>query len=207
MRSRCLPGRYRTKARPRNDIRNDATHSDGQCPPSNSRNVSYRLKTRHELLRNLNLEVRRGETLVLLGRSGSGKTTTLKLINRLLVQAGDIFVNGRSLASGTSSDCAASSATSFRKSACFPISPSPATLAWFRRSKDWPAEQIHKRVKELLQLVGLEPQLASRYPRELSGGQRQRVGRGPGPGCRSANPADGRAFRRARSHHSRRIAA
>ena len=62
------------------------------------RNVSYRLDNGYELLRGLNLEVQRGETLVLLGRSGSGKTTTLKLINRLLLQsAGEIHVDGRSI--------------------------------------------------------------------------------------------------------------
>src|SRR5215470_8985990 len=68
-------------------------------PAIHFRNVSYRLATCYELLRGLNLEVHRGETLVLLGRSGSGKTTTLKLINRLLVQsAGDIEVDDRSVA-------------------------------------------------------------------------------------------------------------
>ena len=54
-------------------------------PAIQFRNVSYRLETGYELLHSLNLEVQRGETLVLLGRSGSGKTTTLKLINRLLL--------------------------------------------------------------------------------------------------------------------------
>src|ERR1700736_99657 len=73
----------------------------GSCeegPAIQFRNVSYRLDTGYELLRGLNLEVQRGETLVLLGRSGSRKTTTLKLINRLLVQSeGEIRVDGRSL--------------------------------------------------------------------------------------------------------------
>src|SRR6202030_256168 len=59
-------------------------------------NVSYRLNTGYELLRNLNLEVQRGETLVLLGRSGSGKTTTLKLINHLLTaSSGELRVEAR----------------------------------------------------------------------------------------------------------------
>jgi osmoprotectant transport system ATP-binding protein len=61
-------------------------------------NVSYRLENGLELLHNLSLEVERGETLVLLGRSGSGKTTTLKLINHLLSPSGgEVLVDGRSL--------------------------------------------------------------------------------------------------------------
>ena len=67
-------------------------------PAIEFRNVGYRLDNGTTLLRDLNLEIQRGETLVLLGRSGSGKTTTLKLINRLLTQsAGSIYVDGRSL--------------------------------------------------------------------------------------------------------------
>src|SRR2546427_5592593 len=62
------------------------------------KNVSYRLENGLELLHNLTLEIERGETLVLLGRSGSGKTTTLKLINHLLSPSGGAaFVSGRSL--------------------------------------------------------------------------------------------------------------
>src|SRR5256886_7394784 len=61
------------------------------------RNVSYRLENGRELLHDVNLEVCRGETLVLLGRSGSGKTTTLKLINHLLSPStGEVLVEGRS---------------------------------------------------------------------------------------------------------------
>src|SRR5438552_15990921 len=62
------------------------------------KNVSYRLENGLELLHNLTLEIERGETLVLLGRSGSGKTTTLKLINHLLYPSGGVvLVDGRSL--------------------------------------------------------------------------------------------------------------
>src|SRR5580704_17085121 len=61
-------------------------------------NVSYGLNGGSEVLHDLNLEIRRGETLVLLGRSGSGKTTTLKLINRLLTATeGEIRVDGLGL--------------------------------------------------------------------------------------------------------------
>ncbi len=74
------------------------TDSPNPGPAIEFRNVGYRLDNGTTLLRDFNLEIQRGETLVLLGRSGSGKTTTLKLINRLQTQSsGAIFVDGRSL--------------------------------------------------------------------------------------------------------------
>jgi osmoprotectant transport system ATP-binding protein len=140
-------------------------------------NVSYRLNTGYELLRNLNLEVRRGETLVLLGRSGSGKTTTLKLINRLLPQSdGQISIDGRSLAEWDIIRLRRMIGYVIQEIGLFPHFTVARNIGVVPQIEGWPADRIHKRVQELLQLVGLEPQLASRYPRELSGGQRQRVG-------------------------------
>ena len=67
------------------------------APVIEFRDVAYRLPNGTELLSGLDLQVQRGETLVLLGRSGSGKTTSLKLINRLLTPSrGDVYVNGAS---------------------------------------------------------------------------------------------------------------
>jgi osmoprotectant transport system ATP-binding protein len=126
------------------------------------------------LLSDLNLQVRRGETLVLLGRSGSGKTTTLKLINRLLLPSGgEVRVNG-----------APADVIRLRRSigyviqdvGLFPHYTVERNIALVPTIEGWAEERIRARVQELLRVVGLEPQLASRYPRELSGGQRQRVG-------------------------------
>ena len=153
------------------------TESSDSRPAILFRNVSYRLDTGYELLRNLNLEVQRGETLVLLGRSGSGKTTSLKLINRLLVQtAGEINVDGRSIAEWDVIRLRRMIGYVIQEIGLFPHFTVARNIGVVPQIEGWSAGRIQARVDELLQLVGLEPQLASRYPRELSGGQRQRVG-------------------------------
>ncbi len=149
----------------------------GPHPAIQFRNVSYRLNTGYELLRGLNLEVLRGETLVLLGRSGSGKTTTLKLINRLLTQsAGKIFVDGRSLQEWDVIRLRRMIGYVIQETGLFPHFTVARNIGVVPQLEGWSADRIQHRITELLQLVGLEPQLAARYPRELSGGQRQRVG-------------------------------
>ena len=141
------------------------------------RNVSYRLNTGYELLRGLNLDVVRGETLLLLGRSGSGKTTTLKLINRLLTQsAGEILVDGRSLHEWNVIRLRRMIGYVIQEVGLFPHFTVARNIGVVPQLEGWSPDRIQHRVTELLQLVGLEPQLGSRYPRELSGGQRQRVG-------------------------------
>ena len=141
------------------------------------RNVAYRLDGGHELLRDLNLEVRRGETLVLLGRSGSGKTTTLKLINDLLTpSAGEVSVDGRATHRWDVIRLRRMIGYVIQEVGLFPHFTVARNIGLVPQIEGWPPDRIQQRVQELLQLVGLEPQLASRYPRELSGGQRQRVG-------------------------------
>lgn len=152
-------------------------HSPSAGPAIEFHNVGFRLSDGTSLLRDLNLEIRRGETLVLLGRSGSGKTTTLKLINRLLTQsAGDIFVDGRSLNEWDVIRLRRMIGYVIQEVGLFPHFTVARNIGVVPQIEGWPAERIQHRVAELLQLVGLEPQLATRYPRELSGGQRQRVG-------------------------------
>src|SRR2546430_1964782 len=147
------------------------TDSPNNRPAIQFRNVSYRLDTGYELLRNLNLEVQRGETLVLLGRSGSGKTTSLKLINRLLVQrAGEINLDGRSIAEWDVIRLRRMIGYVIQEIGLFPHFTVARSIGVVPRIEGWSADRIQTRVNELLQLVGLEPQLASRYPRELSGG-------------------------------------
>jgi osmoprotectant transport system ATP-binding protein len=151
--------------------------SPNNRPAIQFKSVSYRLETGYDLLHNLDLDVQRGETLVLLGRSGSGKTTTLKLINRLLVQSeGEILVDGRSVAEWDVIRLRRMIGYVIQEIGLFPHFTVARNIGVVPQIEGWAPDRIHKRVEELLQLVALEPQLASRYPRELSGGQRQRVG-------------------------------
>lgn len=141
------------------------------------RNVSYRLQNGRELLHDISFEIHQGETLVLLGRSGSGKTTTLKLINKLHEpSSGEVLVNGESTVRGDVIRLRRSIGYAIQEVGLFPHFTVARNIGIVPQIENWTPDRVQKRVDELLQLVGLETQLASRYPRELSGGQRQRVG-------------------------------
>ena len=141
------------------------------------RDVAYALLNGQPLLQGLNLEVQRGETLILLGRSGSGKTTTLKLVNRLLTPSGgEVLVNGVRTAESDVIRVRRSIGYVIQDVGLFPHFTVERNIGIVPRIEGWPAERIDLRVEELLRMVGLEPQLAARYPHQLSGGQRQRVG-------------------------------
>jgi osmoprotectant transport system ATP-binding protein len=141
------------------------------------RDVGYVLPNGQPLLSGLNLQVQRGETLVLLGRSGSGKTTTLKLINRLLTPTGGgVWVNGECIAATDVIRLRRSIGYVIQDVGLFPHYTVERNIGLVPRVEGWAAERVHVRVEELLQMVGLEASLASRYPHQLSGGQRQRVG-------------------------------
>ena len=140
------------------------------------RNVSYHVNG-VQVLSNLNLQVTRGETLVLLGRSGSGKTTTLKLVNRLVVpSSGEILVNGAPNQQVDVIRLRRGIGYVIQEVGLFPHFTVERNIGLVPRIEGWPDERIRARVDELLQLVGLGSELASRYPHQLSGGQRQRVG-------------------------------
>src|SRR6202050_4621207 len=141
------------------------------------RDVAYALPNGQRLLSGLNLQVQCGETLVLLGRSGSGKTTTLKLVNRLVKpRGGEVRVNGSPTAEGDVIRLRRSIGYVIQDIGLFPHFTVERNIGLVPRIEGWTAERIHLRVEELLQMVGLEEQMASRYPHQLSGGQRQRVG-------------------------------
>jgi osmoprotectant transport system ATP-binding protein len=141
------------------------------------RDVAYALPNGQQLLAGLNLQVQHRETLVLLGRSGSGKTTTLKLVNRLLnPSSGEVRVNGVPTAESDVIRLRRSIGYVIQDVGLFPHFTVERNIGLVPRIEGWPAERTHRRVEELLQMVGLEEQMASRYPHQLSGGQRQRVG-------------------------------
>ena len=140
--------------------------------------VTYRINGNRMLISDLNLSVRYGETLMLLGRSGSGKTTTLKLINRLVSQSeGQVIVDGRSTAEWDVIQLRRHIGYAIQEAGLFPHYDVEDNVALVPRLERWDDARIAARVREVLHLVGLPfEQYAGRYPDELSGGQRQRVG-------------------------------
>lgn len=130
------------------------------------------------LVSNLNFTIDQGEVLVLLGRSGSGKTTTMKLINRLFVPShGKVLFEGIPTTEWDEIKLRRQMGYVIQETGLFPHFTVERNVGLVPALESWKPKQIKTRVYELLRLVGLEPeQFAHRYPHELSGGQRQRVG-------------------------------
>src|SRR6202790_3620530 len=153
---------------------NDAPNTG---PAIEFRSVGYRLNNGTTLLRDLNLEVQRGETLIRQVRSALGKTPTLKLINRRLTPSGgELLVDTRPTHEWDVIRLRRMIGYVIQEVGLFPHFTVERNIGLVPQIENWPVDRIHARVHELLQLVGLDPEIASRYPRELSGGQRQRVG-------------------------------
>ncbi len=131
-----------------------------------------------ELVSDVSFSVGAGETLVLLGRSGSGKTTTLKLINRLLEPtAGEVVFAGERTTALDATRLRRRIGYVIQEIGLFPHLTVGRNVGLVPRLEGWAPARIAARACELLTLVGLDPDgFASRYPHQLSGGQRQRVG-------------------------------
>lgn len=141
------------------------------------KNVNYEIgKTK--ILENLNLQICKGETLVLLGESGCGKTTTLKLINRLIAPtSGEVLVEGKSTLNWNPINLRRRIGYVLQDGGLFPHFTIERNVALVPELENWKESEKRQRVLEMLELVGLDPQkFSSRLPHELSGGQRQRVG-------------------------------
>ena len=141
------------------------------------RDVNFSIGVRH-LLNDVSFAIGRGETLVLLGRSGAGKTTALKMINRLLVpNSGEVRVEGRSTLEWNPIALRRRIGYVIQDIGLFPHYTVAQNISLIPRLEGWPAMRVHARVKELLEMVGLHGgKFEHRYPKQLSGGQRQRVG-------------------------------
>jgi osmoprotectant transport system ATP-binding protein len=141
------------------------------------RNVSYRLPSGHEILRDLSLQACSGEILILLGRSGSGKTTALKLVNRLREHSsGEVLVNGRSTRDWDIIQLRRHIGYAIQEVGLFPHFTIARNIGLIPELEEWPKDKLRARVDELVKLVGLNADVVARYPHQLSGGQRQRVG-------------------------------
>jgi osmoprotectant transport system ATP-binding protein len=141
------------------------------------REVSFRIRD-NLILDKLSFRIEPGETLVLLGRSGSGKTTALKLVNGLLFpSSGEVLVDGLPTTAWNVIALRRSIGYVIQEVGLFPHFTIGENVGLVPRLEGWPPDRIASRTRELLKQVGLDPeQFLDRRPRELSGGQRQRVG-------------------------------
>ncbi len=131
-----------------------------------------------EAVRDLCLTVEAGETMVLLGTSGSGKTTTMKMVNRLIEPSGGkIRIDGCNVLDRNPVELRRSIGYAIQHIGLFPHMTVAQNIAVVPSLLGWPAGEIEDRVDRLLAMVGLEPEdFRDRFPGQLSGGQKQRIG-------------------------------
>jgi osmoprotectant transport system ATP-binding protein len=144
--------------------------------------IELRNLTRHYgeivAVEDVSLTVNDNELLVLLGSSGSGKTTTLQMINRLVEPtAGQVLLDGEDVSTVADHELRRRIGYCFQQIGLFPHMTVAQNVGITPRLLGWDTTRIRKRVDEMLDVVELEPTLYSeRYPAELSGGEQQRVG-------------------------------
>ncbi|BDR56693.1 ABC transporter ATP-binding protein [Xylocopilactobacillus apis] len=130
------------------------------------------------VVKDLDLEINEGEFFVLVGTSGSGKTTTLKMINHLITPtSGKVIVSGQNLNQANIRHLRLNIGYVLQESALFPNLTVEQNIAVIPEMKKWSKSKIYERVRELLEDVDLNPdEYAQRYPSDLSGGEQQRIG-------------------------------
>ena len=129
------------------------------------------------VVKDINLSVAAGELLVLLGASGSGKTTTLKMLNRLIEPtSGIVHIAGIDTTTTSPYELRRQIGYVFQQSALFPHMTVRGNIGITPTLLEWPDDRIAARIDELMNLVELSEKLGARFPYELSGGQQQRVG-------------------------------
>ena len=139
--------------------------------------VSFALPGGRRLLSDVSLTVAAGTTTALLGRSGSGKTTLLRTVNALVrPTSGRVLVGGRDVASTDAIALRRGIGYVIQETGLFPQMRIERNIGMSLELRGAGKQEIAKRAAEMLKLVGLPEDVASRYPWQLSGGQRQRVG-------------------------------
>jgi osmoprotectant transport system ATP-binding protein len=140
--------------------------------------VSFGYARQAPILDEFTLSVAAGDVVALVGASGAGKTTVLKLVNRLLLpEAGDVLVQGRDTRNWDPIRLRRSVGYVIQEVGLFPHLTVADNIAVVPRLEGWEEPRVGDRVRELLELIGLgSDTYAARWPDELSGGQRQRVG-------------------------------
>lgn len=125
----------------------------------------------------INFTIEEGKTMILLGTSGCGKTTTMKMINRLVTPTnGEVWINGTNVINQDPEQLRRKIGYVIQSSGLFPHYTVGQNIGLVPSLLKWPDVQILERTKELMTLIGLDVTLLDRYPHELSGGQQQRVG-------------------------------
>ncbi|GEP96645.1 ABC transporter ATP-binding protein [Chitinophaga cymbidii] len=129
-------------------------------------------------VRDISFEVNKGENLILLGTSGCGKTTTLRMLNRLILPtSGNIRINGQDVRSAQPEKLRRGIGYVMQQTGLFPHYTVAENIAIVPKLEKWPKEKIAERTRTLMQKLGLSyEEQAHMFPHELSGGQQQRVG-------------------------------
>ncbi|HSO56603.1 MAG TPA: betaine/proline/choline family ABC transporter ATP-binding protein [Paenisporosarcina sp.] len=141
-------------------------------------NVSKVYNDGFKAVDSVSFEIPEGEFLVIIGPSGSGKSTTMKMINRMIPHTtGTISIDGKDITKLNAAELRRNIGYVIQQIGLFPHYTIEKNIAIVPQLKGWKAKDVKERVKELLEMVGLDPEIYSkRYPKELSGGQQQRVG-------------------------------